>query len=148
MSPFSLLSRGPSLVGEISLSLLNWPFDHGAASLLSLQSGPLAGYKISTCSMAPIGTVLHPDRTVSPKPWACCTHPTIPEGSLLHHEQWGEQREVVGDKRAEVYGSMAQGLGPPALLERSDCEVDFSFNSLKFIMSMFLNGFLKMLYRW
>ena len=39
-------------------------------SLVSLQSAPLAGNKISTCSMAATETVLHPDRTIFPKLWA------------------------------------------------------------------------------
>lgn len=69
---------------EIFSRLLTWPFDHVTPSPSSLQSSPLAGYNISTCSVAPIGTILHPNGTISPKLWGLYIYPATSWSIMLH----------------------------------------------------------------
>ena len=73
-----------------------WPLDQVTPSLLSLQSGPLAGYKISTCTMAPTETVLHPDRTIFPNLWG------FPDGSVYKESTCnaGDACSIPGSKRS------------------------------------------------
>ena len=103
MPPFSFSSTVCG--GDFPVTVI-WPLNQVTPSLLSLQSGPLAGYKISTCTMAPIETVLHPDRTIFPNLWG------FPDGSVYKESTCnaGDACSIPGSKRSPggVHGNPLQ----------------------------------------